>query len=81
MKNFNYLAILSIAFVMVASCTKQEKIDNIDFMDQTGVLKSAYVDISYWPGDDGCGLEVYDLFGGQTIDMGTVSVLCCICCR
>ncbi len=82
MKNFKLLAILLIATFMTTSCSKHEQFETDESLKLNGVLKSAPADILIypddavtWPGSDGCELAVYDLFGGQTIHLGTVSVI------
>ncbi|MEN8158222.1 MAG: hypothetical protein ABFS10_14815 [Bacteroidota bacterium] len=83
MKSFKLLAITLIAAFMVTSCSKEEQFESDESLMLNGALKSAAVDIPIypddatvtWPGDDGCGQEVYALIGGQNIPMGTVSVI------
>ena len=82
MKNLKILALAFFAVLMINSCSKQEQADLIESIDQGGMLKSAKADIPIfpevnvtWPADPECSEAVYDLFGGQTILMGTVSVI------
>jgi len=83
MKTLKFLAISLIAVFMVTSCSKQDQNDLTESLELDGMLKKAPAAITIWTEKDGttwpiatgCGLEVYDLFGGQTIHMGTVSVM------
>lgn len=83
MKNLRLMAFTLTAIFIVTSCSKEEA-EFTEANDQFSALKKAPVDIPIylddddfdWPGDNVCaGPEVYDLYGGQTILMGTVSIL------
>lgn len=86
MKQLNLLAISIIAILFAISCSKEEQMELTTVQQSNNVLKKATLDPPIFTGDkddisevdwpvNGCGLQNFDLIGGQTIDMGSVSAI------
>lgn len=75
MKKLLPLLLVFAGTIMMSSCEKKHSQDLFGTNEGDHIIKSAMASTAIWPGDDGCGLQNYELIGGQHIPMGTVSVL------